>query len=73
MHLDRKNPAFAWTDGPLASTCITFVDADGIPFQVPRETLRLELVKAAAAGEEVPTFKQFMLQLHWFDGPRTRK
>lgn len=73
MHLDRKNPAFAWTDGPLAGTCITFVGADGIPFQVPRETLRLELEKAAKAGEKVPTYKQFMLQLHWFDRSQLRK
>lgn len=73
MHLDRKNPAFAWTDGPLASTCVTFVAEDGTPFQVPKETLRLELEKSAKKGEKVPTFRQFMSQLQWFDTAKPRK
>lgn len=73
MPLDPKNPAFAWTDGPLAGTCITFAGLDGMPFQVPRETLRIELERAAKAGEKVPTYRQFLAQLNWFDTARPRK
>lgn len=73
MHLDRKNPAFAWTDGPLAAYCITFVGPDGVPFQVPKETLRLEIEKDLKKGLKVPTFRQFMAQLNWFDTAKPRK
>lgn len=73
MHFDRKNPAFAWTDGPLAVNCITFVGEDGTPFQVPKETLRLALERDLKSGLKVPTFRQFLMQLEWFDTPASRK
>jgi hypothetical protein len=73
MKIDPENPAFSWCSGPLASTCIAFVSVWGQPFLVPRETLRIEIAKAALNGEKVPTFKEFMLRLHAVDGPVRRK